>query len=130
MCLVKVDSNKYPHSDLAEKIIGLVFAVFNELKFGYKEKFYQRALAYKLEQAGVPFVREQYGKVEFDGKIIGQYYVDFVVDDKVVVELKVANEFFDTHTKQIINYLTAQHLRIGLLFLINPEGVKIKRLIR
>lgn len=125
-----MDENQYPESELTQKIIGLVFDVYNELKFGYKEKFYQRALAYRLEETGIPFEREKFGRVEFHGHIVGRYYVDFLIDNKVVVELKVANEVFETHVQQILNYLAAQHLKVGLLFLITPKGIKIKRLVK
>ncbi|MFY9484113.1 MAG: GxxExxY protein [Patescibacteria group bacterium] len=121
---------EYPYSELTKRIIGLIFEVFNELQFGYQERFYQRAFAYKLEHHAIPFKREQYGLVQIAGKPVGRYYTDFLVDNKVVVELKVANEFYNSHVQQILSYLKAEKLRIGLLCLITPNGIKIKRLIK
>jgi len=121
---------EYPHSELTKQIIGLIFEVFNELQFGYQERFYQRAFVYKLEHHSIPFKREQYGLVQIAGKPVGRYYIDFLVDNKVVVELKVANEFYNSHVQQVLSYLEAEKLRIGLLCLITPKGIKIKRLIK
>lgn len=123
------DSKNYPHTELTEKIIGLLFDVYNELGFGFQEKFYQRALAYKLEDANIRFKREQYKLIQISNRPVGRYYLDFVIDDKVVLELKVANEFFDTYVHQVLGYLKSSQLKVGLLCLITPKGVKIKRLI-
>lgn len=121
---------KYPHHELTHLLIGLIFQTYNEIGYGHREKLYQRAFAYKLEEAKIPFKREQYIVVRIAGKPIGRYYVDFVVDGKVVVELKIANEIYDSHAQQILEYMKMQHVTVGLLFVITKQGVKIKRFVK
>lgn len=119
---------EYPHSELTHEIINCLFTVFREVGFGYQEKYYQRALATEFDERRIAYVQEQYQKLEYKGKPIGRYYVDFVVQETVVVELKVANEAFDTHVNQVLGYLKACNLPIGLLARITKDGVKVKRL--
>lgn len=119
----------FPHSDLTHTIIGCIYTVFNEVKFGYQEKYYQRALAAEFDEKGIVYQREQYQKLQYKGRTIGRYFVDFVVENTVVVELKVANEVFDTHTNQVLGYMRSCGLPVGLLALIRQDGIKIKRLV-
>lgn len=119
---------EYPHSDLTHGIIGCLFEVFKGIGFGYQEKYYQRALALEFDIAKLPYKREQYQKLTYKNRLIGRYYVDFVVHEKIVIELKVANEFFDTHINQVLGYMKACSLPVGLLALFTKDGVKVKRL--
>lgn len=120
---------KYPQKELTKQLIGLAFQTYNELGYGYREKIYQQAYSYKLQEVKIRYKREQYSLVKVADKPVGRYYVDFIVEDKVVIEFKIANEFFDSHIQQILSYLKACGLQIGLLFLIRKDGIKIKRLI-
>jgi GxxExxY protein len=65
----------------------------------------------------------------YDGRIIAKYYMDFVIEDKIVVELKIANEFYTKDIKQVLSYLKANNLRLGLLIIFNKDGVHVKRII-
>ncbi|TSC93587.1 MAG: hypothetical protein Athens101428_628 [Candidatus Berkelbacteria bacterium Athens1014_28] len=123
------DDKKYPHSKITEKIINLTFKVFNELGYGLAEKIYQRALAIELENSKIIFKRECYGAISYNGSTIGKYFLDFLIDGKVAVELKVRNEIYKSHVSQLLNYLKSRNLQIGLLLVISKDGVKIKRLI-
>lgn len=121
---------KYPHHELTHLLIGLIFQTYNEIGYGHREKLYQRAFAYKLEETNIPFKKEQYTLVMVAGKPVGRYYIDFVVDGKVVVELKIANEIYDSHSQQILEYMKVKQIKVGLLFIIMSKGVKIKRFIK
>lgn len=120
--------DKYSESVLTEKIIGCAFCVYNELGFGLPERVYQKAMAYSLKKSGLDFVREAYGRIEFDGETVGKYFLDFLVENKVAVEFKVRNEIYSKDVSQILSYLKMKNLKIGLLLAITSDGIKIKRL--
>lgn len=120
---------KYPHKDLTYKIIGLVFESYNELDFGYQEKYYQRAFEVILKENNLSYKKELQIPIRFGSRIIGRYFVDFVIDDKVVVEFKISNEPYQKHFKQVLGYLKANNLKVGLLVLIKPQGIEIKRIV-
>jgi len=119
----------YPHSKLTEKIISLAFKVFNELGYGLPEKVYQKAFAVELKSSDISYKRECYGVIEYAGEVIGKYFLDFLIDDKVAIEFKVRNEIYHSHVSQLLNYIKAKHLQIGLLIVFSKDGVKLKRLV-
>ena len=118
-----------PEYKLTRIIIGLMFELYNKLGYGLPEKVYQKALEKSLSKNGLQFSREKYGRIEFDGEVVGKYYLDFLVEDKVAVELKVRNEIYPTHVNQLLNYIKSENLKIGLLLAVSKNGVLIKRLI-
>ena len=119
----------YLYKDLTEKIIGCCFAVYNELKYGYPEKTYQNAIASELEKKKLTFQRESYSKILYDGKAVGRFFLDFLVEDKVALEIKVRRQLYPTDWAQLLNYFKAKKLSVGLLAGYTPEKVVIKRLI-
>jgi GxxExxY protein len=120
---------RYEQSELTDKLIGAVFEAYNSLKFGYQEKYYQRAFAIELEKLSLPYVREQSLPLKYEQRIIGRYFIDFLVNNQVVVELKVANEILETHVAQVLGYLKAASLKVGLLFVITKDRVLVKRIV-
>lgn len=122
------DDSHLLHSELTRVAIGCVFEAFKELSFGYQEKQYQRAVEVELEKMKLKFQREQHQRLLYKGRTIGQYFMDFVIEEKIVLELKVANEFFDTHINQVLGYLKSTGLQVGLLAIITKDGVRIKRI--
>ncbi|MFA5158248.1 MAG: GxxExxY protein [Patescibacteria group bacterium] len=125
----KFEDQQYPLSNLTEKLIKISFDVFNQLGYGLPERVYQKAFAVELTRHHLEFKRECYGKIDFNGVIVGKYFIDFLVEDKVAVELKVRNEIYQTHINQLLNYIKAQNLAVGLLLAFSKGGVKIKRLV-
>jgi len=117
------------HADLTRQAIGALFDVFRALSFGYQEKYYQRAFSQRLTELNVSHVREQMLPLTFHDRIIGRYFVDFVVEEKVVVELKVSNGFYEAHVNQVLGYLKASGLKLGLLAVFTPQGVRVRRVI-
>jgi len=118
------------YKELTGDIIGCLYRAFNELGYGYREKYYQRNFEEQLKLRAIPYKKELSHRITAaTGKIIGRYFIDFLIDDKVVVELKIANDFYSTHVNQLLSYLTAYDLKVGLLALMTPNGVKIKRLV-
>jgi len=126
------DSSKsklYPNKDLTEKIIGCSFNVFNDLGYGLAERIYQTALAVELSKNKLKYEKELFGKVIFREVVVGRYFLDFLVEDKIAVELKVRNEIYNKDVSQLLNYLKSKKLKIWLLLAITKNGIKIKRLI-
>lgn len=117
------------HEEITKQVIGALFKVYNELGFGYKEKEYQKALAVELESIGLPYKRELYSNLKYRDKIVGKFFVDFLVAEKIVVELKVANDFYLQHRQQVIQYLKNYNLEVGVIGVITPQRVLIKRII-
>jgi GxxExxY protein len=91
----------YP--ELSYQIVGAAFAVCNELGVGYKEVYYQRAFAEELSKRKIPFVQEKAVDLRYGNKKVGQFFLDFLIDDKVVVELKVRSRLGYTNVKQVMS---------------------------
>ena len=125
----KNPSEGYLYEDLTRQIIKAIFNVHNRLGYGYREKELQRALAEEFKKPGLGFVRELFCNLVYEGKVISKFYIDFVVEGKVVVELKIADDFYKKHFDQIMTYLKTNNLRLGLLAIYTKQKVLIKRVI-
>jgi len=119
------------YKDITEKIIGASFEVHKFLGNGFREVLYQRALAYEMEQIGLNFSREIEHAVFYKDKVepIGARRVDFMVEDKIVVEIKAVSSLEDSHVSQTLNYLKAYKKDIGLLINFGSKSLEFKRLI-
>ncbi|HHV16660.1 MAG TPA: GxxExxY protein [Gelria sp.] len=107
--------NNYIYSDLTSKIIGSAYNIFRELGAGFLEKVYENALVLELKEQGLEIKQQHPLKVYYKGQVIGEYYADLVVEDKVLVELKAVNELVSAHEVQLVNYLKATSMKVGLL---------------
>ncbi len=117
------------YKDLTRKLIKAIFNVYNQLGYGYKEKEYQKAYAEELSIQKISFKRELYSNLTYNGKLIRKYFLDFLAENKVVVELKVANDIYKQHFTQVLQYLNNNNLQLGLIFVITPSNVIIRRII-
>lgn len=119
------------HSQITEKIIGASFEVHKFLGNGFQEVIYQRALAYEMRKAGLAFAREIEQEIFYKElqEPIGTRRADFVVENKVLVELKAISKLDDVHLAQALNYLKAYKLEIGLLVNFGAKSLEFKRLI-
>lgn len=104
------------------KIIGAFYHVYNQLGFGFSEPVYQRALARVLERTGSLVNREWPATVAFEGEVVGEFRLDLVVDARVVVEVKAVEHFHPAHESQLLNYLRASGLEVGLLLNFGPKA--------
>ena len=116
--------------ELTYKIIGCAMKVHNTLGNGFQEVIYQRCLAIEMENQGICFIREQEIPIYYEGNEVGTRRVDFLVEDKVMVELKALTKLEDVHLAQGLNYLTAYNLDIGLLINFGAKSLEVKRLYR
>ena len=103
------------HSELTEKIIGVFYDVYNELGHGFLESTYAEALVVALEESGLSASREVPVPVWFRGRKVGQYYADLIVDGVVLLELKAARALDSAHEAQLLHYLRATEVEVGLL---------------
>ncbi len=119
------------YKDITEKIIGASFEVHKFLGNGFQEVIYQRALAWEMAQAGLEFAREIEQDIFYKDlpEPIGRRRADFVVEGKVLVELKAMKELEDVHMAQVLNYLKAYRLEVGLLINFGSKSLTFKRLV-
>lgn len=119
------------YKDITEKIIGASFEVHKFLGNGFQEVIYQRALAWELTQVGLSFQREIEQDIFYKElpEPIGTRRADFVVEEKVLVELKAVIELEDVHLAQILNYLRAYRIEVGLLINFGSKSLTFKRLV-
>jgi len=122
------DAANYKHQALTEKIIHAFYVVYNDLGYGYLESLYEEALFRVLGRASMAVQRQYPLAVWFQGEKIGEFRADFVVADTVIVELKAVRVIEPFHEAQILNYLRASNLEIGLLLNFGPAP-KIKRFV-
>lgn len=111
------------HAELTEKIIGVFFDVYNQLGHGFLESVYEQALGIALTEAGMSVQHQAPIGVWFRARKIGDFKADMIVDDHVLLELKAARNIDLAHEKQLLNYLRATDVEVGLLlnFGIRPE---------
>ncbi len=121
------DDLVYPK--LSYKIVGIIYDVYNELGYGYQEKYYQKALAIRFNKYHINYTQQIGIDLEFDNHKIGKYILDFLIENKIILELKVGQYFYKKDYEQIRAYLKAQKLRLGMLILFTKNDVKIKRII-
>lgn len=119
----------YLHSDITEKVIGALYQVFNGMGFGYQEKYYYRAIKNALLSLGFKVAEQLLAKIIVADKIIGRYFLDFLINDVVVLEIKVADRVYNQHIRQVIGYLKANNLKVGIIAVFSPRGVIIKRVV-
>ena len=121
---------KYLLSKLTEQVVGCAMRVHGNLGNGFPEVIYQRALAVEFEVSGVVFSREKEQPVYYRDVRIGSRIVDFLVQDSLLIELKAASELTDSNFSQIINYLTAFRLEVGLLINFGQKSLQYRRFIK
>lgn len=113
------------------KINGAIFEVHRELGPGLLEKVYQEALEMELRLQGIPFEREKGFSIMYKNTRLEQKYIaDFVIYDKIVVELKAVDELLPVHTAQVINYLAITGYKLGLLVNFNDSHIHPERIVR
>jgi GxxExxY protein len=112
---MKRDGTLILHGDISEAILGAFFAVHSELGCGFLETVYANALGVLLREAGFRVQRESPFEIHFHGEMVGHYRADLVVQSRIVVEVKSAQSIVPQHVAQLVNYLKASRLPVGLL---------------
>lgn len=117
------------HPDLSYKIIGCAFEVFNQIGSGHKEVVYHKALTIEFANRKLNFREEVYFPVAFNDVVVGRNYFDFLIDDKIIVEIKSLSKFSKANFDQTKNYLTVSGLKLALLINFGNDGVQCKRVV-
>ena len=121
--------NKVIYPELSYKIIGIIFEVYNDLGYGYQEKYYQRAIAKLFRRIDIEFREQVRIPLKFQNDKIGNYFLDFLIENKIVLEIKRGNRFSKRDIQQIYAYLKASRLKLGILINFTSKGVKFKRIL-
>ena len=114
------------HKEITDKIINAYYKVYNALGYGFLEKVYENSMVIALRKVGLKVEQQKNVKVYYESEEVGEYYADLLVEDLVIVELKAAKALSEDHEAQLINYLKATTIQIGLLINFGKEP-KFKR---
>jgi GxxExxY protein len=118
------------HRDETHRLIGLCMEIHRELGKGHDEVIYKDALVVELSRANIPFAREKKFEVKYKDVILPHFYfADFAVWDKILFEAKAVERLADPHIKQVLNYLAASKLRVGLLVNFGGDSLEWKRVV-
>ena len=118
------------YKDDTHRLIGLCMEIHRELGKGHDEVIYKDALVVELSRANIPFDREKKFEVKYKDVILPHfYYADFVVSEKILFEAKAVEKLVDAHIKQVLNYLAASKIRVGLLVNFGGDSLEWKRVI-
>ncbi len=112
---------RYPHLDLSATVIGAFYETYNALGFGFLESVYENAFAIQLELCGLQVERQRPILVRFRGNVVGEFRADFVIEERLLVEIKAASALLPAHEAQLINYLKGTGLQLGLLLNFGPR---------
>jgi GxxExxY protein len=115
------------HSDLTGKILEVFFQVYRKLGYGFVEKVYENALAIEMARHGLKFEQQAPITVYYDGRIVGEFVADFLVDERVLLELKAVKSLTEEHEAQLLNYLKATPVEVGLLLNFGPRAHHIRK---
>jgi GxxExxY protein len=115
--------------ELTEKILGAAFKVLNHLGTGFLEKVYENALSFELRRSGLLVESQKTFHVKYEGAIVGDYLADLVVAGKVIVECKAISNMDSIHEAQLINYLKASGIHVGLLINFGRPTLQYRRLV-
>ena len=116
------------YRELSYRVMQAMFEVHNTLGPGFVENVYEEALAYELEMRDIPFERQKKVTVHYKGRVIGTHRLDFVVNDKIVLELKAVSALTDVFKQQTLSYLKATGLRLGILINFGTTRVEYVRI--
>ncbi len=109
--------------------MGAAFDVYNEIGSGHHEKYYQRALAESLRNQNLSFQEQVFTPLKFKGSTIGKNFFDFLIENKIIVEIKKGERFSKTNIDQVLEYLKTGKLQLALLINFGTDGVKFRRIV-
>jgi GxxExxY protein len=118
---IHTDFQDSKYKTLTAAIISLFYKVYNRLGYGFLEKVYENAMMYEFKKAEIAAVSQSPIKVLYEEEILGEYFADILVDDKVIIEIKAAKSLTPDHKAQLLNYLKATDKEVGLLLNFGPK---------
>ena len=118
---MEADRKSFTESDLTEKVIGIFYSVYNELGPGFLESIYENAMKIALQEAGLATSQQVPLAVWFRNRTVGEFRMDLLVENKLALELKAVSQLMPLHAFQLVNYLKATRLEVGLLLNFGPR---------
>lgn len=118
--------DNFKHSEITKKIIKAYYTVYNTLGYGFLERVYENAMIIELKKEGLESEKQRPITVFYNNESVGDYFADIIVNDKVVIELKATQSLVEDHEIQLVNYLKATNIEVGLLLNFGKE-VEYKR---
>jgi len=117
------------YKDLSYQIVGLAMEVHKQLGYGFLEKVNENALRILLHRNGLKVQTQHPITVRFEGEVVGQYYADMLVEEKVILELKVAERISAAHKSQVLNYLKGTGLKLAIILNFGPKKLESHRVV-
>lgn len=122
-------SNGIIFPELSYKLMGILFDIHNNLGNTYQEKYYQRAIEADLLRKQIPFKKEFPIKLSYSGASIGRYFLDFLIDESIILEIKTVTFITPLYLRQLYSYLNVTNLKLGIVANFKPEKLTYKRLV-
>jgi len=122
-------NSNYKHSELTGIILKAFYNVYNELGYGFLEKVYENAMMIELKKMGLVSEKQKPIKVFYEEILVGDYYADIIVENKVILELKAVENICPEHEVQLVNYLKATETEVGLLLNFGPKPQQKRRIL-
>ena len=124
------NENEILYKNLPYKIVGCAMRVHSKLGYGFLEKVYENALMVLFRREGIEAKQQVPITVYFEEEVVGNYYADILVEDKVILEIKSVENIIDAHIAQTLNYLKATGLRLAIILNFSKEKLKYKRIVK
>lgn len=121
--------NKIIYPELSYKIVGCLFEVYRNIGGNHRELYYQKAVKEEFEEQKINFNEQVYSPLKYKGSQIGKYFFDFLIEDKVVLELKKGSVFQKQNIEQVLSYLKTSNLKLGIIANFTRDGVKFYRVL-
>lgn len=122
-------NSNYLHTEITGSILKAFFNVYNKLGYGFLEKVYEKAMMIELQKFGLSVSNQQPISVYYEDISIGNYYADIIVENKVIIELKAVENLIKNHEVQLVNYLKATEIEVGLLLNFGPKPQYKRRIL-
>jgi GxxExxY protein len=123
---MNADFQDFKYKELTDQIIKIFYRVYNKLGYGFLEKIYENALMIELKEERINAVAQAPIQVCYKGQILGEYFADILADDKIMIEIKAAKILLEEHEAQLLNYLKATNIEVGLFLNFGPKP-EVKR---
>lgn len=121
---------KLIYPELSYEVVGALYAVYNALGSGFQEKYYQKALAKELEERKINFKEQLPVRLYYKGEKLGIYYFDFLIENKIILEIKNSSKFYPRDIKQVLGYLNVENFNLGILACFGKNGLIYKRILK
>ncbi|PIR44385.1 GxxExxY protein [Candidatus Wolfebacteria bacterium CG10_big_fil_rev_8_21_14_0_10_31_9] len=123
------NEGKVLYPDLSYKIMGILFEVHNKLGTKYQEKHYQKAIEIKLKEYKLPYKREAQIKVKFGNDDLGEFFIDFIINNQIILETKVVWRISQNDIKQVLRYLKSTNLKLGIIANFKHDNLEFRRIL-